>query len=99
MSRTIRRTSTSGNHKRFEDDYTKSESGERLEGKDFDVAYHKFHSDNGLPIFFYENSYEYPIRESSKTHRAQNKTEIMKWLKNQDHEVVFHKVRFFCDYY
>ncbi len=59
-----------------------------LEGLAFQQAYHKYHSDNGLPSFAFENAFERPMPVSGKQRRNRVKRELQKWLKNPDHEYI-----------
>jgi hypothetical protein len=69
-----------------------------LEGKEFQKTYWKFHSDCGCPEFGFENAFEYPWVESSKEARARYKREIVKWLKDEDYEIIFTKPPHIWDY-
>lgn len=60
-----------------------------LEGKEYQKAYWKFHSDNGFAVFGYENAYERPMIESESKTRARYKRELVKWIKDPEYVVQF----------
>lgn len=59
-----------------------------LEGIAFKKAYHRYHSDNGMPSFAFENAFERPMPVSAKQRRNRGRQQLCKWLKNPDHEVI-----------
>lgn len=92
MSRTIRRLKPGRSKKRKVIDYVKD-----LEGKEFDQAFWKFHTDNGLRPFSFENSFEYPFKVDEGAKRVAYKKELEKWMKNPDHEIQFSRFKLIWD--
>lgn len=70
-----------------------------LEGKAYDKAYWKFHSDQGFAEFFYEDNFEFPMHEVEGDRRARYKREIVKWLKDEEYEIQFQRCKQVWDYY
>jgi len=69
------------------------------EGKEFWIRYWKFHSDNGLRIFGFENAFERPQYIDEGQVRALYKKELVKWLKDEDYEIIFLPRPNFWEYY
>jgi len=69
-----------------------------LEGKEFEKAYWKYHSDSGCKDFSFENAFEYPMREDERAKRSRYKREISRWLKDEDYEIQFQKSKQIWDY-
>jgi hypothetical protein len=69
-----------------------------LEGKEFQIAYWKYHTDNGLAIFGWEDAYEYPYEVDERSKRGTFKCEIHKWLRNPEHEIQYSRFKKIWDY-
>lgn len=107
MSRTIRRTKekkrlkSGKSHfvKDYVTDYAMPEGVEAwrgaktvyLTGKEYDKGYYTFHGDTQRN-FGWSNP-PYDRKESINAWRNKNKMEIIRFIQNNDHEVVVHKVR------
>ena len=70
-----------------------------LEGKEFEIAYWKYHSDNGFAEFGFENAFERPNCGTNREQRAAYKVELNRWIQNPDHEVIFQRPKEIWDYY
>jgi hypothetical protein len=104
MSRTIRRTRGKRRNKSgrssFENDYTfdrihyghwgyyAPSKNVKLEGKEFDKAYWKFHGDSNKAQWSYFKSWRV---SAEKKCRAKNKEEIVRYYQNVNYEVMLHK--------
>jgi hypothetical protein len=70
----------------------------KLEGKEWQIAYWKYHSDNGFAIFGFQDAYETPMIESEQSFRSRWRFEIHKFMKYEDYEVNILKRRLIWDY-
>lgn len=59
-----------------------------LPGRAFVKAYWKYHTDNGLPSFAFEKAYHRPVMQAEGAQRMQARSQLHRWLKNPDHEVM-----------
>lgn len=69
-----------------------------LEGKDFNRAYWKYHSDCGHSVFGWEKAYETPMLEPENERRRRYSREITKWLKDNSYEIIWQKSKQVWDY-
>lgn len=70
-----------------------------LPGKEYIIAWWKFHSDNGFAVFGFENSYERPILVGEGQVRTRYRNELSKWMKDPDYEIQITRRHSFWDYY
>ena len=84
MSRTIRRIKSKDHHSYFFSDYIDGE----LDEKSFDVVFWRYHRDS-KKYYGWVCGKEF-FAEAEATARAKNKQEIVRYMKNEDYEVVNH---------
>jgi hypothetical protein len=99
MSRTIRRTRdkrrNDSGRSHFDHHWThdwvrfgSTWKSVKLEGKEFDKAYWRFHSDRVKRGWSYSKTLRAMFE---KTTRAQNRQELVRYYQNSDYEVMTHK--------